>query len=111
MTSSAHQPVTWLSLERFARVFLILLRHMQLSTYLNNRVRRLCVTMVIKQHGVLAIFTKFIIFVTKLIKNMFIFFAIYFFLNLTMPVEVMAKVYIILDHPSYICMGHRDIVL
>ena len=100
MASSAYQPVTWLSLERFACVFLILLRHMQLSTYLNNRVRRLCVTMVIKQHGVLATLTKFIIFVTKLIKHMFRYIAIYFFLNLTMPVEVMANVYVILDHLS-----------
>ena len=32
---------------------------------------------------------------------MFRFVAIYFFLNLTTPVEVMVKVYVILDHPSY----------
>ena len=33
---------------------------------------------------------------------MFRFIAKYFFLNLTTPVKVMAKVYVILDHPLYI---------
>ena len=81
MMSSAYQPVTWLSLARFACVFLILLRHIKLSAYLKIRVRRLCVTMVIKLHGALAIFTKFIIFVSKLIEHMFRFIAIYLFLK------------------------------
>ena len=79
MLSSTYQPVTWLSLARFACVFLILLRHIKLCAYLIIRVRRLCVTMVIKLHGALAIFTKFIIFVSKLIEHMFRFIAIYLF--------------------------------
>ena len=57
-----------------------------------------------------AIFTKFIIFVNKLIKRMFDLLQYICFLNLTTPVEVMAKVYVILDHPSYViasCHSYR----
>ena len=81
MMSSAYQPVTWLSLACFACVFLILFRLIKLSAYLKICVRRLCVTMVIKLHGALAIFSKFNIFVSKLIEHMFRFIAIYLFLK------------------------------
>ena len=33
-----------------------------------------------------------------------------FFLNLTTPVEVMAKVYFILDHPSYMPLVHTGLL-
>ena len=54
----------------------------------------------------LAILNEFITFVTKLIKYMFRFIAINFFLKsdhaVTTTIEVMAKVYDILDYPQYI---------
>ena len=46
-----------------------------------KHVRGLCVTMVIKLHDVLVIITKFVISVTSLIKGMFRFIAIYYFLK------------------------------
>ena len=77
MTSSAHNTVSRLSLASSTCLFLILLRHMLLKTCRKNRVRRLCITMVIKLHSVLAIPTICIIFLTGLIKYMFRLIVIY----------------------------------
>ena len=71
-----------LSLVRFTCIFFCFTKIYVTSNASQNRVRRLCVTTVMKLHGVLEIATKSYIFLHKLIKGIFRLIAICGFLKL-----------------------------